>query len=57
MPSHVDVEYYVSRERQERALADRASHIEGRRVHLEMAKRYARMIEEAAPGPRMRMPH
>ena len=47
MQTRADIEYYARRERQERALAERARHSEGRNVHLQMANRYARMIEEA----------
>lgn len=47
MPILADVEYYAHRERQERALADRAANAEGRRVHLEMARRYASLVAES----------
>ncbi|MGP7796496.1 hypothetical protein [Sphingomonas sp. CLY1604] len=61
MQPHADIEYYMRRERQERALADNARHLEGRNVHLEMAKRYARLIAEAQDEPRptlrMRVKH
>ena len=52
MPTPADIDYYARRERQERALADRACNAEGRRVHLEMARRYARMIDDARDQPR-----
>ena len=52
MPTSADIEYYTRRERQERALAERACNGDGRRVHLEMARRYARMIEDAQDRPR-----
>jgi hypothetical protein len=47
MPSTQDIEYFLHRERQERTLADRAPSANGRRIHLELARRYARMIDEA----------
>ncbi|MCU6453595.1 hypothetical protein LPN01_05860 [Sphingomonas sp. A2-49] len=50
MPMPADMEYYARRERQEMALADRAGNAEGRRVHLEMARRYASLIAEH-PAP------
>ena len=58
MPMHDALEFYARRERQERSLADRTDHPEGRRVHLEMAKRYARLIADAETRPtlHMRMP-
>lgn len=60
MPQAADTEFYIRRERQERALADRACSAEGRRLHLEMANRYARLIGEADDVPRptlrLRMP-
>ncbi len=52
MQTHADIEYYARRERQERELAERARHSEGRNVHLQMANRYARMIEDARTDPR-----
>ncbi|MEH3158484.1 MAG: hypothetical protein PGN08_05820 [Sphingomonas taxi] len=57
MPQAADTEFYIRRERQERALADRACSAEGRRLHLEMASRYARLIGEAqdTPHPPMRL--
>jgi len=55
-----DIDFYIKRERQERSLADRARHAEGRRVHLEMAERYARLIAETSDRSRptltIRMP-
>lgn len=52
MPTSADLDFYRRREAQERTLAARAHNPEGRRVHLELAGRYARMIEEAQPDPR-----
>lgn len=56
-----DLDFYIKRERQERTLAERARHVEGRRVHLEMAERYARLIADAGERSRptltIRMPH
>lgn len=61
MPAIVDLEFYSRREQQERILAARAQSSEGRRAHLEMARRYARMIEDAQGGTstpvRAVMPH
>jgi len=57
MPTSADLEFYRRREAQERHLAVRAHNPEGRRVHLELARRYARMIEEAqqaVPHPTIR---
>ncbi len=47
MPTQAETEFYRHRERQERALADRTHNSDGRRVHLDMASRYARLIAEA----------
>lgn len=52
MATAADLEFYHRREQQERSLADRAPNAEGRRIHLEMASCYARMIAEAQPGDR-----
>lgn len=52
MATSADLEFYSHRERQERSLAARAPNAEGRRIHLELANRYARMIEEGQPGDR-----
>ncbi len=55
MPTTLDLAYYTRRERQERAPAERADHDIGRHIHLEMARRYARMIaEEQADTPQPR---
>jgi len=43
MNSH-DFDYYTRREREERLRADRATGMIARRVHLEMADRYAAML-------------
>ena len=43
MNSH-DFDYYTRREREERLRADRATGMIARRVHLEMAERYAAML-------------
>lgn len=50
MPSTQDIEYFQHRERQERTLAERAPSSDGRRIHLELARRYARMIDDAMTG-------
>ncbi len=47
MPTQTETHFYMQRERQERALADRTHNPDGRRVHLDMASRYARLIAEA----------
>lgn len=47
MPTTADLEFYRRREAQEHALATRTICPEGRRVHLELARCYAEMIEEA----------
>lgn len=39
-----DFDYYMHRERQERLRAERAQGMIARRVHLEMAERYAAML-------------
>ncbi|KIU27143.1 hypothetical protein SR41_11155 [Sphingomonas melonis] len=46
MPTHAETQFYIHRERQERALADRTPNSDGRRVHLDMARRYAKLIAE-----------
>ncbi|WP_293876567.1 MULTISPECIES: hypothetical protein [unclassified Sphingomonas] len=51
MPTSADLVFYRRREQQERELAARARHPEGRCVHLELAGCYARMIEEMEAGP------
>lgn len=56
MPNTLDVEYYTRRERQERMLAERAQDGAGRHIHLELARRYARMIADAqTPRPTLRI--
>jgi len=47
MPNQAETEFYMQRERQERALADRTHSSDGRRVHLDMASRYARLAAGA----------
>lgn len=47
MQASDDLEFYTQRERQERDLANRSSNNDGRRVHLELARRYAQLIAEA----------
>lgn len=44
-----DIEYYLRRERQERDNAERSYDTSARRVHLEMAHRYAALVREIAP--------
>lgn len=60
MPTLADLDFYRRREAQERQLAERATHPEGRHAHLELARCYARKIDEASDGPpvplRVRMP-
>lgn len=41
-------DYFVRREAQERRLVDRATDPVARRVHAELAKRYAALIETVA---------
>lgn len=56
MPTQAETQFYIHRERQERALADRTQSSDGRRVHLDMAKRYARLIAEGqTPGDAERL--
>ena len=43
---HHDHEYYSKRAREERDRADRAPESTARRIHQEMAERYASMIGE-----------
>lgn len=60
MPTPAETEFYKHRERQERALADRTHSSDGRRVHLDMARRYARLIAEGSDDgtvPGMTTPH
>jgi hypothetical protein len=50
--STIDHEYYVKREREERASADRSEDATARRIHLEMADRYSALqqgLDAAAP--------
>jgi len=47
MPMLADIEFYARREVQERRLADRTRNREGRQIHLELARCYAHLIEEA----------
>ena len=47
MPTQAETQFYIHRERQERALADRTHCPDGRRVHLDMARRYAQLIAAA----------
>ena len=42
----LDHDYYRRRERQERECADRCDEIAARRVHLELAERYAALVRE-----------
>lgn len=41
-----DYDYYRRREQQERECADRCEEIGARRIHLELAERYAAMVRE-----------
>ncbi|MEI5685838.1 MULTISPECIES: hypothetical protein [Sphingomonas] len=45
-----DIAFYQRRAEQERRLADRSATPDARRVHREMAKRYARLIAELDSG-------
>lgn len=40
-----DFDYFTRRERQERLRAERSKSMIARRIHLEMAERYAAMLE------------
>lgn len=44
-----DIDYYTHREEQERARAERSDDSAARRIHLEMAQRYALLLRETAP--------
>ncbi|MBO9714826.1 hypothetical protein [Sphingomonas sp.] len=44
--SHPDIEYYRRREQQERDSAERTDDHGARRIHLEMAERYSRRLNE-----------
>ena len=41
------VDYFRSRERTERELADKTASIASRNIHLDMADRYRKMVQEA----------
>lgn len=57
MPTQAETQFYIHREQQERALADRTQSSDGRRVHLDMAQRYAKLIAEGqAHGDAERRP-
>lgn len=45
----IDQEYYARRERQERASADRCDEPGARRIHTELADRYAEMARQIVP--------
>jgi len=47
MQMFANIDFYHHREDQERQLAERARNTDGRRVHLELARRYAQLIAEA----------
>ena len=47
MSDHETPDYYLTRERQARELAELAVEPQVRRVHLDMADRYAKLLEEA----------
>jgi hypothetical protein len=44
-----EVEYFMLRERQERALAERCEDVTARRCHLDMARRYRERLTAAQP--------
>lgn len=51
-----DLEYYVARERQSRELADSATDPSIKKIHLDMAERYASMQANPDPArPRLSM--
>lgn len=50
MQSH-DRHYFLDRERQERAVAERCDDVTARRVHLELANRYRERAEQPASSP------
>lgn len=45
-----DLDYYRKRERQERECAIRTEDTIARRLHLEMAERYSRLLGDIAPN-------
>ena len=49
--SDQDVEYFMRREQDERASAERSSDQSARRVHLALADRYAERLRKMAPSP------
>lgn len=49
----LDHEYFRRREQQERENADRTDDSTAKRIHLEMAKRYADMLREVSSLPSM----
>ncbi|MCP3736099.1 hypothetical protein M9979_14585 [Sphingomonas sp. RP10(2022)] len=51
MPTTAEADFYIRREAQERRLADCTPNPEGRRIHLELAERYARLVAEARDAP------
>ena len=51
MSDENDPEYHALRERQARALAAAAVEPQVRKVHLDMAERYARLLEQAGSAP------
>ncbi|MET3762082.1 hypothetical protein [Sphingomonas sp. UYEF23] len=50
MPDENTVEYYAKREAQERELAEAATDPAIQAIHLDLAKRYANLQDEAAQG-------
>jgi len=46
-----DKEYYARRSRQERDTADRCDDVGSRRIHTELADRYAEMARQNVPVP------
>lgn len=46
-----DLDYYARRAQQERESAERTNDVIARRVHLEMAERYAARLSEMTSAP------
>ena len=49
MTDGTDLSYYRRREAQERTLAARAGDMMARRLHLDLAERYARLVQIMTP--------
>lgn len=48
-----EVEYFMLRERQERAFAERSEDVAARRCHLDMARRYRERLTAVAVAPQV----